>query len=167
MSRTVHYKGTLTEIKPRSSRSLEDLAREIHDERGFEKEPYFDDYLESLTIGFAELYTLHGTRLFEIKGGEIDDESEILEAQLNKDGTINFECRFYNGGASLNECISEAITNIKKADDQDLATEAIKYYFSVLEEARGEGWDENPDHVLRKMLFAVRGDAKYADPFPF
>lgn len=34
--------------------------------------------------------------------------------------------------------------------------EAIQYYFDVLEEVRGKNWNEKPDHVLSKMLNAVK-----------
>lgn len=33
---------------------------------------------------------------------------------------------------------------------------ALQYYFEVLEEVRGENWDENPDHVMTKMLNAYK-----------
>ena len=38
--------------------------------------------------------------------------------------------------------------------------ESIKYYFSVLQEAQGENWNKNPDHVLQKMLDAIEKATK-------
>lgn len=34
--------------------------------------------------------------------------------------------------------------------------EAITYYLEVLREVRGDGFDKNPDHVLSKMLKAIK-----------
>ena len=34
------------------------------------------------------------------------------KADLNDDGTIDFEVKFYNGGCSLNEALDKAIDNI-------------------------------------------------------
>jgi len=34
--------------------------------------------------------------------------------------------------------------------------QSTQYYFDVLEEVQGENWDKNPDHVLSKMLNAVK-----------
>ena len=47
----------------------------------------------------------------------------------------------------------------QKYDAQLIATapellEAIRYYFYILKEVRGEKWDENPDHVLDKFINA-------------
>jgi hypothetical protein len=34
--------------------------------------------------------------------------------------------------------------------------EALQYYFDVLDEVRGKDWAEKPDHVLSKMINAVK-----------
>lgn len=34
--------------------------------------------------------------------------------------------------------------------------DAIKYYFDVLAEAQGAEWNKHPDHVLKKMINAVK-----------
>lgn len=38
----------------------------------------------------------------------------------------------------------------------DQLAEAIQYYFDMLEEVRGPDWADKPDHVLQKMLKALK-----------
>ena len=46
------------------------------------------------------------------------------------------------------------------ADQKAELLEAIKYYFSVLKESNGDIWDKNPDHVLSKMINAIKKSTK-------
>lgn len=48
-----------------------------------------------------------------------------------------------------------AEANAKLAAAPELLA-AMQYYFDVLDEVRGEGWDLKPDHVLAKMIAAVK-----------
>lgn len=43
---------------------------------------------------------------------EFEDDDEIIKASENPDGTISFQLKFYNGGASMNECLEEAIDKL-------------------------------------------------------
>lgn len=43
-----------------------------------------------------------------------------------------------------------------KAEVADQLAEAIQYYFDMLEEVRGPDWADKPDHVLQKMLKALK-----------
>lgn len=45
---------------------------------------------------------------------------------------------------------------IKKYEDEiTKLKEAIKYYYCVLHEVRGESWAEKPDHVMQKFFDAL------------
>ena len=79
-------------------------------------------------------------------------------------------------GASWNLCvISESIGHViaecsveSYMDEEEMRAnakliaaapelfEAITYYFHVLKEVRGENWDKSPDHVLSKMINAIK-----------
>ena len=41
--------------------------------------------------------------------------------------------------------------------ENDELKKAIQYYFDVLKDVQGRGWDKKPDHVLEKMLKVMRG----------
>ena len=84
-----------------------------------------------------------------------------------KDGTIGWkvDSRETNGvkGFEIHwsddgECITD---HVYEKDDANLIAaapellNALKYYFDVLEEVRGNDWSSRPDHVLQKMLSAV------------
>lgn len=56
--------------------------------------------------------------------------------------------------------IKEAMANAKLIAAAPELLEAIKYYFDVLEEVRGEDWDKKPDHVLSKMINAINKATK-------
>jgi hypothetical protein len=61
----------------------------------------------------------------------------------------------YYGGYLIAESIAckKDIDLISAAPD---LLDAIQYYFEVLEEVRGKDWDSKPDHVLSKMIAAVK-----------
>tara|TARA_R110000851_G_scaffold50092_2_gene120000 strand:- start:449 stop:676 length:228 start_codon:yes stop_codon:yes gene_type:complete len=44
MSRTEHIRGKLTEIHPRQMRTLQEIAKDIIDERGLELDDYWEKY---------------------------------------------------------------------------------------------------------------------------
>lgn len=59
--------------------------------------------------------------------------------------------------------VLELIERIEKLEENRIelnvqltkAHGSIKYYFSVLESARGKDWDKKPDHVLNKFMDAI------------
>ena len=61
-----------------------------------------------------------------------------------------------------NQCICIIDTSAEQEANAKLIAaapellEAIKYYFSVLKEANGKSWNDKPDHVLSKMIKAVK-----------
>jgi len=113
MSETVHYKGSIEEIKPRTSVSLNDIAAEILNNRGLEKASYYDDYIECLCEELREEYYYHKEtdRLFKINKEYHDLDEEIIKA-TEIEGGYEFDLKYYNGGASFNECLTEAIRRI-------------------------------------------------------
>ena len=77
-----------------------------------------------------------------------NDESLCIKGAVGEDAIK------YYGGNLICESISQANAKLIAAAPELL--EALEYYFDVLEEARGKDWAVNPDHVLSKMLNAVK-----------
>ncbi len=87
MSETVHYKGKLTP----TGKTLAEFNPDADDIYDCDRAVEIDGLI----------YTVY----YE----EVDDYDDIYTSTKNKDGTINFEVKYYNGGCGLNEAIDEAI----------------------------------------------------------
>lgn len=109
MSETVHYRGRMTEIKPRHSVDLNGVAREICDSRGLEKQSFHRDYVELLCDELYDEYITINQKLFSLEKVELDCDEEIMRAEQNLDGSISYEVRYYNGGCGFNEAVEEAL----------------------------------------------------------
>jgi len=112
MSETVWYKGRLTEIKPTQTRTIESIARTIFDERGLEFIGV-PTYLEALCDELEDEYFFHGGKLYSMTKDEQEEYQDIIKAKTNKDGTIDYELKFYNGGTCFDECLDEALDELK------------------------------------------------------
>ncbi len=114
MSETVHYRGKLTEIKPTATRTTEFIARRILiEDRGLEKSTFYETYLEALCDELYDEYYSHKGKLYKITKEDVGIDDDIITARQNEDGTIDYELRYYNGGAGFGECMDEALDNIK------------------------------------------------------
>ena len=80
----------------------------------------------------------------------ISDNSNGLEIN----GATGEEAVKYYGGNLI--CESVSIENAKLITAAPDLLEAIQYYFDVLEEVRGKDFALKPDHVLSKMINAVK-----------
>lgn len=81
-------------------------------------------------------------------------------ANINKEGTSNHFIVNESGQSCIAavhldvpQIETEANAKLISAAPELLA--ALKYYFDVLNEVRGQDWYKNPDHVLSKMLSAT------------
>lgn len=120
MSETVHYKGIATKIE-REGKTAIQIAEEILSEKGKEMKDYYDDIIECLTDNFYQEYFYHKKTdsLYHIKNSEHDLDDEIIVANKVSDNIIEYELRYYNGGAGFEECLEEAFNKI---DDTEKAT---------------------------------------------
>jgi len=112
MSGTVHYKGTLREIKERQTRTLEEIAGDIIDERGLEVPHGYKSDLEYITEELYENYILLNKRLYEIVEKE-DFYGDILEAQQKENGTIDFHVMYNNSGCGFEEALEHSFKKNK------------------------------------------------------
>lgn len=117
MSEIVHYIGKLKEVVPREGETLQEVAKKIYDQAGFTMSDYwkerFDGNWVKALCGETENYVRHNGRLFEVlQKISIDPDGDIANASENDDGTINYEVKYYNGGAGFNEAIDEALSKL-------------------------------------------------------
>lgn len=85
-------------------------------------------------------------------GCVVTDNPEGYSERTGHTGTDNIE---YYGGTLVCESIHKPEQAKLIAAAPDLLN-AIQYYFDVLSEVNGENWARKPDHVLKKMLDAVK-----------
>lgn len=90
MSETVHYRGKLTS----TGKTLKQFNPDSDD--------IYDHYYEAVEIN-GIVYT--------VEKEDYEPNEDIFTSTENKDGTINFEVKYYNGGCGFNEAIEEAIKN--------------------------------------------------------
>ena len=114
MSRTVHYRGVAKKVWQPMGLSLNDVAKTILRERNKEIADYYDDALECLVDSFYQEFFYHKKTetLYQLDNNEHEPDDEIIRAHKNKDGVIEYELRYYNGGAGFDECLEEAFDKL-------------------------------------------------------
>lgn len=99
MSETEHKKG---KMKP-TGQTIEQYMGDVK----------IPDYYSSPTDYFNdEMYEsavcIDG-KVYEIECENVDVFGDIAKADINPDGSIDFEIRWYNGGASMSEMINKSL----------------------------------------------------------
>ena len=114
MSETVWYKGTLTEIKA-TDKSVEEIAEELYKEMSArDKADYHETYTEALADEFYDDYYSYEGKLYSLTKEYVEYDEDIIRAKRNDDGTIEYELKYYNGGAGFAECMDEALDKLKE-----------------------------------------------------
>ena len=114
MSETVHYKGIATKIEQPNDKTLIQVAEGILSDRCREMKDYHDNALECLCDVYYEEFFYHEAKqtLYSITKTRYDIEEEIIKAELRADGRINYELKYYNGGAGFGECMEAAFDRL-------------------------------------------------------
>jgi len=101
MSETEHFKGKL---KP-TGKDITTYVRghKIPEYYEDEKE-YFDEHLCNHAVNIDG-------QVYEIERTEYKDNDGIFESSINKDGSIDFQVKYYNGGCGFSEALGCAIKN--------------------------------------------------------
>ena len=111
MSETVHYRGTLKEVKRLEGENLSEQCKKLLGDK--ELPVYCDNYEEFILDEYYQKFTIQNGILYKIEKEEIDLDSDIFKASNGVNGEINFEVRYYNGGCGFDEAIEEALKNIQ------------------------------------------------------
>jgi len=106
MSQDRHQKGKITRVTLKEGQTDEDFAREFLKGK---KDPFFDDFLEELMEEHYKEFILIHDELYHLVE---EDTTSTLHAKLNDDGSIDFDVKYYDGGASLEEAIEAALRNL-------------------------------------------------------
>ncbi len=107
MSETEVHKGKLIPLSLNGV-TMEERAKNACEKYGYEKSSWHRSYLECLRDeGYKTVY-VRGDIIYEMKDLELD-ACGFSDATKNEDNTIDYLVMFYNGGASLDEVIDEAI----------------------------------------------------------
>ena len=100
MSETNHYKGKLTPTGKDLFAYVDgmDIPHYYHGD----KVEFFEEELESQAV------IING-EVYEIERNEYEDGDDIFESSKNKDGSIDFQVKYYNGGCGFQEALSYAL----------------------------------------------------------
>lgn len=112
MSETVHHKGKAVRIE---CEDIEEYALKILEIKSAKREDYYETAIEQITQEYNEeyFYDEENWFLYSIAYESHDLEEEIIKAEIQPDGSIDFELRYYNGGAGFQECLQEAMNKLK------------------------------------------------------
>lgn len=109
MSETVHYKGTIKLVERIGNETLEDICKRLCIKNGTTELPsYYDEWREVLYDDFYYKYVELNNNIYEITESEEIGDFDIFDMHDNKDGTLDFDVMFYNGGCCLSEALERA-----------------------------------------------------------
>ena len=116
MSETVYYKGFATKIEHPNDKTAIDAAKKILKQRDVEIEDYYSNALECLCDNFYKEFFYHPKTdtLYQLDNTKHEPDEEIIRAHKNKDGVIEYELRYYNGGAGFEECLEKAFDKLQQ-----------------------------------------------------
>jgi len=120
MSETVHYRGKAIKLS-KDPAIIEELAELMLAARGkTEYKKYYDgDAVKCLCEEFCEDYFYHSKSktLYRLETSKQEEwYDDIISAERINSVLIGYELRYYNGGASFNECLEEALDDLYKQE---------------------------------------------------
>lgn len=119
MSETVHVKGKLLRLFSDKITAEEGgrILFELIGGASLDREDCYKDWLEE---EFYKKIHIQGDRIYVVSQEQyIDNNDDIAVATGDTDGIIDFELRYYNGGASFSEVLDEALTKKEKLDSEN------------------------------------------------
>jgi hypothetical protein len=115
MSETVHYRGRAIKVAVGLEGSKE-YAMSVLRERNKAVEDYYNgNVIECLCDNYDEEFFFHPktNNIYKIDSkNDIELDDEIITAKVIDEGVIEWELRYYNGGAGFSECMEEAFDKL-------------------------------------------------------
>ena len=115
MSETVHYRGRAIKVASGLEGSKE-YAMSILRERKKAVEDYYNgNVIECLCDNYYEEFFFHPktNNIYKIESkNNVDVYEDIIEAKIIDEGVIEYELKYYNGGAGFSECMEEAFDKL-------------------------------------------------------
>ena len=114
MSETVHYKGIATKVYQENGKTVLETAEDLLKQRNIVMADYYANAIECLCSIFSyEFFFYPGTQsLYALTCEGFKEEDEIAKAKEIGQDTFEYELRFYNGGTSFDECLTEAFDKL-------------------------------------------------------
>ena len=121
MSRTECHTGKAIVMNKEPKETTMQLAERILKNHNIEKDIYYSDALECLRNELHNQYFHHEKAdiIYSINDSEFDPNEDIIIAKRLQPNLIEYDVRFYNGGAGLEECLEEAFDNLLKSEEED------------------------------------------------
>jgi len=114
MSDTEAHTGKLVPMVL-SGVTLEERCEDACKKLGYKMSDFHSSYEECLRDdGYREVY-VHDEVIYKIEDTELDPFGFSV-ADQNEDGSINYTVMYYNGGASMDEVIDEAVKRMFNDD---------------------------------------------------
>lgn len=115
MSEMVHYIGKLQLVEKYPNETLDELCKRVLSGYNYIKlNSCYDSWVEMLCDELYGRYVIADENVYKVIEKNYKDMNEdIFNAHDNKDGTIDYEVLYYNGGCSFDEAIEYAIDNMK------------------------------------------------------
>tara|TARA_R110000822_G_scaffold5266_11_gene22626 strand:+ start:4024 stop:4377 length:354 start_codon:yes stop_codon:yes gene_type:complete len=116
MSETVHYIGRAIKVAAGLEGSKE-YAMSVLRERDKKVEDYYKgNVIECLCDNYCEEFFFHPktSNIYKIESKEfVDIYEDIIKAKQVGEGVIEYELKYYNGGAGFSECLEEAFDKLQ------------------------------------------------------
>jgi len=115
MSDYVHYRGVAKKVEIPQNKTVVEFANDILKERNVTViASYYSSPLECLCDNFDTEYFYHPktNTLYSITRDNLDPYDDIINAKIRATGDIEYELRYYNGGAGFSECLEEALDKL-------------------------------------------------------
>ena len=115
MSETVHYKGRAIKVSNGLDSSKE-YAISVLRERNKSIDHYYKgNAIECLCDNYHEEFFFHPKTndIYKIESkNDVNIYDDIIKANKIRDGVIEYELKYYNGGAGFTECLEEAFDKL-------------------------------------------------------
>lgn len=105
MSETEHKKGKLTP----TGKNVENFVNQYLEENNKEIPSYYDGVLDFFNDEYYKKAIIHNGIVYMVETEELNPYDDIFTSKENKDLTIDFEVKYYNGGCSFTEAIEYAL----------------------------------------------------------
>lgn len=114
MSRTEFHRGKLIAVNKEANETTEQLAERILKNHNIKIADYYDNIFDCLRDELYKQYFHHKKTdiIYIINDEEFNPDEEVIVAKRLQPNQFEYDVRFYNGGASMDECIEEAMDNL-------------------------------------------------------
>lgn len=110
MSSVVHYKGTLKLIEKKDNETLEEFFNRVIE--GPVDTWCYESLTEYVTYEMQDTYYIKGNDVYAVTREEMDPDNEFFFGTVREDGTIEYNVRYYNGGCSFDEALTDTLEKI-------------------------------------------------------